>query len=220
MAKKKFYDENGNEVKAKEKKPFYKKWWFWLLIVIIVGIFTIGGIEETNETDSNEAATEEKNDEKATEEAEETEEPVEEVEAAEEEPEEETNNEIVLGEPIELGDYTMTIQGYSLASDYEGKNALIIDYDWVNNSDEAASPFVTFELKGFQNNVETEDVFMVDGVDLGTGQKEVRPEGTIVGAQDIVGIDSLDEPLELELDVLFSFDSNAYTTTVDLSSLQ
>lgn len=78
MAKKKFFDEDGNEVKAKEKKPFYKKWWFWLIVVIIIGGGALGGgAEEATETDSAEPeTTEETSTEESTDEAEE---PVEEA---------------------------------------------------------------------------------------------------------------------------------------------
>lgn len=134
--------------------------------------------------------------------------------------EESAGNEIVLGEPIKLGEYTLTIQKYSLGVDYEGNNALIIDYDWVNNSADSASPFMTFMLKGFQDNVETDDVIMVEGVDLGTGQKEVRPGGVIEDAQSTVGISDITKPLELELDELFSFNSNPYIAEIDLSTLE
>jgi hypothetical protein len=143
-----------------------------------------------------------------------------EPEEEEEEAVEESEREIVLGEPMQIGDYTMTITDYSLGTDYEGNDALIVTYDWENSSDESASPFMTFMLKGFQDNVETEDVFMVDGADIGAGQKEVRPEGKIEGAHTVVGINDLDQPLELELDVLISFTSDPYTTVLDLSTLQ
>jgi len=134
--------------------------------------------------------------------------------------EEPAGNEIVLGEPIKLGEYTLTIQKYSLGVDYEGNNALIIEYDWVNNSEDTASPFMTFMLKGFQDDVETDDAIMVEGVDLGIGQKEVRPGGVIEGAQSAVGISDTTKPLELELDELISFDSNPYITEIDLSTLE
>lgn len=131
-----------------------------------------------------------------------------------------TSREIVLGQPMEVGDYIITIQSYGLGVDYDGKDALIINYDWTNNSDEAASPFMTFILKGFQDGIETSDVFMVDGVDLGIGQKEVRPGSTLEGAQDIIGVDDLSKPIELEIDELMTFDSNPYTAILDLSTLQ
>jgi len=134
--------------------------------------------------------------------------------------EESAGNEIVLGEPIKLGEYTLTIQKYSLGVDYEGNNALIIEYDWVNNSEDSATPFMTFMLKGFQDDVETEDAIMVEGVDLGIGQKEVRPGGVIEGAQSTVGISDTTKPLELELDELFSLNSNPYIAEIDLSTLE
>lgn len=52
------------------------------------------------------------------------------------------------------------------------------------------------------------------------GKKEVRPGGSIEGAQDIVGIDDLSKPLELELDELMSFESNPYLVEIDLSTLE
>lgn len=48
MAKKRLFDEDGNEVKGKIKKPFYKKIWFWLLALIIVWIAVSGGEEKVD----------------------------------------------------------------------------------------------------------------------------------------------------------------------------
>lgn len=79
---------------------------------------------------------------------------------------------------------------------------------------------MTFMLKAFQDGVETTDVFMVKGLDLGLGQKEVRPAGQIEGAQAVVGIDDLNKELELELDELLSFKDNPYTTLIDLSTIE
>ncbi|MEI3600179.1 MULTISPECIES: DUF5067 domain-containing protein [unclassified Oceanobacillus] len=191
-----------------------KKW----LGLLIAGLLVLSACGDTN----NESGQQEENAEPETNDVAQNEE----IEEAEEEQEEEveveesSGNEIVLGEPINVGEYEMTIQSYSLGVDYDGKDALIIEYDWVNNSDESASPFMTFMLKGFQDGVETDEVFMVDDVDLSIGQKEVRPGGSIEGAQDIVGIDDLSKPLELELDELMSFESNPYLVEIDLSTLE
>src|SRR5699024_10120969 len=112
------------------------------------------------------------------------------------------------------------VTSYELGVDYEDNDVLIINYDWENNSDEEASPFMTFMFKGFQSGVETDDVFMVDGVDLGIGQKEIKAGGKIEDAQDIVGIESMDEPLLLEVDELITFESNPYTVELNLSELE
>lgn len=51
MAKKRLFDEHGNVVKGKIKKPFYKKVWFWVLAIILVS--AIGGSLGEEETASS-----------------------------------------------------------------------------------------------------------------------------------------------------------------------
>lgn len=52
MAKKRLFDEDGNEVKGKIKKPFYKKWWFWGLVVLAIGVAGSGGNDNDNTADN------------------------------------------------------------------------------------------------------------------------------------------------------------------------
>lgn len=140
--------------------------------------------------------------------------------AEKEEVEEETEGDgIILGEPIDLDEYTLTIQNYKLSKDYDGNDALIIEYDWINNSEDTARPFMTFNIKGFQDGVETDYAIMVEGADLATSQKEIRPGGSIEGAQTTVSISDMNKPLEIELDESFSFNSEPIITEIDLSDL-
>ena len=132
---------------------------------------------------------------------------------------EQSTNDIVIGEPMKIGEYTLTVTGYELVKDYDDKDALVINYDWENNSDEEAYPFMTFIFKAFQDSVETDDVFVMDGVDLSIGQKEIKAGGKTEGAQAVVGIDNLDEPLLLEVDELITFDKNPYSVELNLSEL-
>lgn len=181
-----------------------RKKWLSLLVAGLLVLTACGnnnsesGQQETNE-DPEENITQEEKEEKA---------------------KDSSGNEIVLGIPIDLGDYVVTIQNYKLGADQDGKDALIVEYDWVNESEESAAPFMTFSLKAFQDGVETDDVFMVEGVDLSIGQKEVKPGGSIQGAQDVVGISDINKPLELEIEEAFSFSSKPYTTVIDLSTLK
>lgn len=154
---------------------------------------------EPEETDTDEAEVEESADE-----------PVDEEPA-------DTSNEIVLGQPIEFDTFTIAITSFETSTDYDGNPILIYTYDWENTGDETQSPFVTFDITGFQNGVSTEISPFSETVDYGSGQVEVRPEGRVEGAQGAVGLTSVDEPVELELTELFSFDSNAYTTTINPS---
>lgn len=59
MAKKRLFDEHGNKVKGKIKKPFYKKIWFWILIAVLVFTFSGGSDdEEAVDKSSTEPVTE------------------------------------------------------------------------------------------------------------------------------------------------------------------
>lgn len=51
MAKKRYYDEHGNQIRSKPSKPFYKKWLAWLILlfgvlIAAIGIYTLGNKEE------------------------------------------------------------------------------------------------------------------------------------------------------------------------------
>lgn len=143
-------------------------------------------------------------------------------EIAEEEEEEasDSSNEIVLGEPIEFETFSVTITDFETTTDYDGNPMLIYTYDWINQGEETASPFMTFDITGFQNGVSTESSPFSEDVDYGSGQVEVRPEGTVEGAQGAVGLENADDPVELELTETFSPDDTVYTATITPADYQ
>ena len=53
MAKKRFYDEHGNEIRSRPSEPFYKKWGFWifgvLLLLLIFGFIGIYALVSESE---------------------------------------------------------------------------------------------------------------------------------------------------------------------------
>lgn len=137
MAKKKFYDENGNEVKAKEKKPFYKKWWFWLIIVIVVGGGALGGgAEEATETEPTETAAPAEETTSETEEADTTE------TSAEEEVEEPADELLSVGDSVTIDDVTMTVNSVEYTDernefdDTNPENVIKISYTLENGASE------------------------------------------------------------------------------------
>jgi len=129
MAKKKLFDEHGNEVKGKIKKPFYKKVWFWVLAIIVVaGIGGGLGGEETA-TDTTAADATDTTDKTAT---------------TESTPAEE---EVVfkVGDVVSVGDMEYTVHGTELldsvgneylSQDAQGKY-LVVDLTVKNNGNEA-----------------------------------------------------------------------------------
>ena len=69
---------------------------------------------------------------------------------------------------------------------------------------------MTYILKGFQDDIEIDNSIVFEGADLGIEQKQVKPGGTVEGAQTSVGISNVTKPLELELNGLFSPNSKPF----------
>lgn len=51
MTRKRFYDEHGNEIRSRPRKPIYKKWWLWMIVALgvtfgIIEFYTFGSIDE------------------------------------------------------------------------------------------------------------------------------------------------------------------------------
>ncbi len=100
-------------------------------------------------------------------------------------------------------DYAVTIDGSTLTTDYEGAPAIIIDYTFTNNSEEATSFAAACMPKAFQNGVELETAIVND--DLGNGYTaEIKPGAT---TQARIAYTLADESeVSIEVTELFSLD--------------
>lgn len=154
------------------------------------------------------------------------EQPVEEApaeETEEEAPAEETadtDREITLNEPFKLKNSTITITGFELAKGFEGGDVLKVTYNWTNDADEGTAPLFSVMFKGFQDNVQVTSADFVEGGNYEQGQKEVKPGGSIEGAEEFMGIDDLSKPYILEVEEAFSFSNeDPFTITLDLNNL-
>ena len=124
---------------------------------------------------------------------------------------------IVLGRPITIGDYEVTVQSIGKGTDYEGNSILVINYDFTNNSNREQMASFAVNFTAYQNGIETDSFLMSDDIDLGIGQKKIKPGTTITGVQTgaVLGDDSV---LTIELDELISFDDLVFTIEVDPTS--
>ena len=163
---------------------------------------------------------EEKKEEKPAEEK--AEEPAKAEEKKEEPKEAEKDDKTIkLGEKIEFKDFDITIKSFAKVKDSDGKPALKYVYDFTNRKDDKTMPFMDFSLKGFQDGIEVDDwFFVIEGVDLGIGQKKIKSGVTLENAEDVIAIPDESKPLELELSESFSFDDTVYTITVDPKTLK
>ena len=125
---------------------------------------------------------------------------------------------IVLGRAITIGDYVVTVQSIGKGTDYEGNNILVINYDFTNNSDTEQMASFAVNFTAYQNGIETDSFLMSDDIDLGIGQKKIKPGTTITGVQTGAVLED-DSVLTIELDELISFDEVVFTIEVDPASL-
>ena len=152
--------------------------------------------------------------------------PVAPSEAAESTPEpasEPTENDQAGGKAVgsgDLGDYHAEIKGAALAKDYEGNPAIVITYEWTNNSDDTTSAMVAVTGKAFQDGVQLETAIIMgdDSYDSGTSMKEVRP-GTTVDIQCAYVLTSETSTVEFELTEWISFSDDMVTMDFDPASL-
>ena len=101
-------------------------------------------------------------------------------------------------------DYEVTIESSKVGTDYEGNDALIVTYSWVNNSDEATSAYAALSMSAFQNGVELDFAVGVDGADTDGDMKEVKPgAGTTFDRCYILEDDS---DVTIEVSEMFSWD--------------
>ena len=125
---------------------------------------------------------------------------------------------IVLGRPITIGDYEVTVQSIGKGTDYEGNSILVINYDFTNNSNREQMASFAVNFTAYQNGIETDSFLMSDDIDLGIGQKKIKPGTTITGVQTGAVLED-DSVLTIELDELISFDEVVFTIEVDPASL-
>lgn len=101
-------------------------------------------------------------------------------------------------------DYAVTIDGSTVTTDYEGNPAVIVDYTFTNNSDEATSFAVACSPKVFQNGVQLETA-IVTGEDLGSGyMAEIKPGASTQARLAYSLTDQSD--ITVEVEELFSLD--------------
>lgn len=99
--------------------------------------------------------------------------------------------------------YAVTIDGSTVTTDYEGKPAIIVDYTFTNNSDDATSFAVACSQKAFQNGVQLETAVVLD--DLGNGYlAEIKPGATTSARKAYSLADESD--VTVEVTELISFD--------------
>ena len=119
----------------------------------------------------------------------------------------EQTEDLALGSPINVKDSVVVLNSVRKSKDYDGKEVIVLNINWTNNSDETTSYATSISDKVFQDGQELENAFMVDGVESGNYLKEVRP-GTTLENIEVSYLSISTNELEIEFDEWISFDSN------------
>ena len=65
------------------------------------------------------------------------------------------------GDNTALGDYNVKIVSYRLAKDYEGKDVIIIKYNFKNNADKAIAFNIALDDSAYQNGVGLNEAYVL-----------------------------------------------------------
>ena len=120
-------------------------------------------------------------------------------------------------EPQVESDYEVSIDGAYLTEDYEGNDAIAIEFTWTNNSEETTSFAAAAMPTVFQDGVELEMAITTE-VDTAGYTKELKPGATteVALAYELDG----DSEVEVEVEELISLDDVVLASeTFDPASL-
>jgi len=104
--------------------------------------------------------------------------------------------------------YYIEVLSAHKSKDYNGREAVIINYRYTNNSDETQSFMFACDAQAFQNNVELENAIIINDKSYNSGNalKDIKPGGTIEVQQAYILQDN--SPVTVEVGPLFSFDDD------------
>ena len=111
--------------------------------------------------------------------------------------------------------YTVEILSAVKTQDYEGKDAVIVSFQFTNNGTETTSFWVATESKAFQNGVQLDTAIIVNNADYDadTQMKDVQPGGSLTVQKAFLLSDN--SPMEVEVSAFLSSDDSKITKTFE-----
>lgn len=118
-----------------------------------------------------------------------------------------------------IGDYSVDILSCRLASDYEGKDVVIVKYLFTNNEDEdAASFFFAFDETVYQNGVGLNEAYFLDdsaNYSADNQTKEIK-KGASIEVEVAYELDDKTTDIEVEVKESFSFSDETIKKTFSI----
>lgn len=109
-----------------------------------------------------------------------------------------------------LGDFEVEILDARKATDYNGKPALVVGYDFANNSSKAAMFVSSMTYQAYQNGVQLSTALIMDGTyDAEPQMKNIQPGARLKVDAAYQLVD--DSPVTVEVSPLFSLNGKKLT---------
>ena len=186
---------NNNDVQAAvtaaldaEKKKKKKKKWIIIavvaVVIILIAVIASGGSDDSSSEDSNASAV---------------------TSAVSAESEEKANDTI--------GDYKCVVKGAKLCKDLTGKDAVLITYEFTNNSDSAVSFDVALDARAYQDGVGLETAILDEDTDY--LDVDIKP-GVTKEVKKAYNLRDTSTEIEIEVSELISFSNDKIVTTVEI----
>lgn len=182
----------------KQKKPVYKKWWFWLIIAVVVIVLisaVSGGNSDSKPTTEPNSITSQSDADKN-----------------------DKSNDVQAEEKVDkdsntIGDYKCVVKKAVLCKDYAKKDAVLITYEFTNNSKDSIS--FDFALKDdvYQDGVALELAIIDDDTD--TFDVKIKP-GVTKEVKKAYKLRDTKTALDVEISELVSFSDDKIVTKVKL----
>lgn len=186
---------NSNDVQAAvtaaldaEKKKKKKKKWIIIavvaVVIILIAAIASGGSDDSSSEDSNASAG---------------------TSAVSAESEEKANDTV--------GDYKCVVKGAKLCKDWTGKDAVLITYEFTNNSDSAVSFDVALDARAYQDGVGLETAILDEDTDY--VDVDIKP-GVTKEVKKAYNLRDTSTEIEIEVSELISFSDDKIVTTVQI----
>lgn len=186
---------NNNDVQAAvtaaldaEKKKKKKKKWIIIavvaVVIILIAVIVSGGSDDSSSEDSNASAV---------------------TSAVSAESEEKANDTV--------GDFKCVVKGAKLCKDLTGKDAVLITYEFTNNSDSAVSFDVALDARAYQDGVGLETAILDEDTDY--LDVDIKP-GVTKEVKKAYNLRDTSTEIEIEVSELISFSDDKIVTTVEI----
>lgn len=115
----------------------------------------------------------------------------------------------------QIGDYVCTVKSATICNDWSGKKAVLITYEFTNNSKEAKSFDIALSDEAYQNGIGLETSFIDGNADEIGLDVKIKP-GTSKDVSKVYILRDETTPIDIEITEFISLSDDKLTYTVDL----